>query len=88
MTKTGVTRISKANLADFHAWAAFKSHTLTLKDQNKTTCLLDFAADQHYDLEMRHHHKCLPKYMFGMSQDEKLLQMQNITFKLCFLTTF
>ena len=44
-----------------HAWAAFKSHTVALKDQemrDRINCLIDFAGNEPYALEIRYHCKC------------------------------
>jgi hypothetical protein len=66
-----------------HSWAAFKSHTVALEDQNmrdRINCLIDFAADQPYALEIRYHLKCWLKYVRSfqkMSEDDKLPHMQN-----------
>ena len=70
-----------------HAWAAFKSHTVALEDLtmcDRINCLIDSAADQPYALESRYHHKCWLKYVRKfqkMSEDDKLPQMQNITYR-------
>ncbi len=70
-----------------HAWAAFKSHTVAIEDQkmrDRINCLIDSAADQPYALEIRYHHKCWLKYVRKfqkMSEDDKLPQMQNITYR-------
>ena len=70
-----------------HAWAAFKSHTVALEDhkmRDRINCLIDSAADQPYALEIRYHHKCWLKYVRKfqkMSEDDKLPQMQNITYR-------
>ena len=61
------------------AWAAFKSHTVALEDQkmrDRINCLIDA-------LEIRYYHKCWLKYVRKfqkMSEDDKLSQMQNITY--------
>ena len=44
-----------------HTWAAFKSHTVALRDQrmrDRIKCLIYYAADQPYALEIRYHRKC------------------------------
>ena len=70
-----------------HALAAFKSHMVALEDQkmrDRINCLIDSAADQPYALEIRYHHKCWLQYVRKfqkMSEDDKLPQMQNITFR-------
>ena len=70
-----------------HAWAAFKSHTVALEDQkmrDRINCLIDSAADQPYALEIKYHHKWWLKYVRKfqkMSEDDKLPQMQNITYR-------
>jgi len=80
-----------------HAWAAFKSHTVALEDQvmrERINCLIDYAADQPYALEIRYHLKCCLKYVRSyqkMSEDDKLPRMQDITLcevqTVCFSTT-
>ena len=79
--------VSKLLLISYdHAWAAFKSHTVVLEDQkmcDRINCLVDSAADKPYALEIRYHHKCWLKYVWKfqkMSEDDKLLQMQNNTY--------
>ena len=55
---------------------------LTMRD--RINCLIDSAADQPYALEIRYHHKCWLKYVRKfqkMSEDDKLPQMQNITYR-------
>ena len=88
--KTGTSRQpeSKLLLISYdHAWAAFKSHTVALEDQvmrDRINCLIDSAADQPYALEIRYHHKCWLKYVHKyqkMSEDDKLLHMQNVTLR-------
>ena len=60
---------------------------MTLEDQkmrDRINCLIDSAADQPYALEIRYHHKCWLKYVRKfqkMSEDDKLPQMQNITYR-------
>ena len=47
-------------------------------------CLIDSAVDQPYALEIRYHHKCWLKYVRKfqkMSEDDKLPQMQSITYR-------
>jgi len=69
-----------------HAWAAFKNHTVALENQkmrDKINYLIDSAADQPYALEIRYHHKCWLKYVRKfqkMGEDDKLPQLQNITY--------
>ena len=44
-----------------YAWAAFKSHTLILDDQDmrdRINCLIDFAADDPFAIEIRYHKAC------------------------------
>ena len=70
-----------------HAWAAFKSHTVALEDQkmrDRINCLIDFAGDQPYALEIRYHAKCWLKYVRNyqrMSEDDKLPHMHNVTLR-------
>ena len=70
-----------------HAWAAFNSHSVALEDQkmrDRINCLIDSAADQPYALKIRYHHKCCLKYVRKfqrMSEDDKLPQMQNVTYR-------
>ena len=50
---------------------------------DRINCLIDSAADQPYALEIKYHHKCWLKYVRKfqkMSEDDKLPQMQNITY--------
>ncbi len=54
------------------------------KMRDRINCLIDSAADQPYALEIRYHHKCWLKYVRKfqkMSEDDKLPQMQNITYR-------
>ena len=49
-----------------YAWEAFKRHTVALEDQTMRewiNCLIDFAADNPYALEIRYHHKFWLKYV-------------------------
>ena len=49
-----------------HPWAAFKSPPVVLEDQilrDSINCLIDFAADQPYALQVRSYHKCWLKYL-------------------------
>ncbi|KAK1893417.1 Serine/threonine-protein kinase ATG1 [Dissostichus eleginoides] len=70
-----------------HAWAAFKSHTVALEDElmrDRINCLINYAADQPYALEIRYHHKCWFKYVRNyqrMSEDDKLPHMHNVTLR-------
>ena len=71
--------IQSQNLYD-HAWAVFKSHTVTLEGQKMHDRIIDSAADQPYALEIRYHHKCWLKYVWKfqkVSEDDKLLQIQS-----------
>lgn len=74
---------SKLHLISYdQAWSAFKSHTVALEDQvmcDKINCLIDFAADQPYALEIRYHVKCWLKYVRRyqkMSEDDKSLSVR------------
>ena len=68
-------------------WAAFKSHTVALEDQkmrDRINCLIDYAGNQPYALEIRYHKKCWLKYVRKyekMSEDDKLPHMQKITLR-------
>ena len=70
-----------------YAWEAFKWHTVGLEDQTMqdwTNCLIDFAADNPYALEIRYHHKCWLKYVHNyqkMSEDDKLPYLHNVTLR-------
>ena len=70
-----------------HAWAAFKSHRVALENQkmqDRINCLIDFAGDQPYALEIRNHPKCWLKYVCNyqrMSEDDKLPHMHNLTLR-------
>jgi len=51
-----------------YAWKAFKRDTVvledqTMQDQYQIYCLIDFAVDNPYALEIRYHHKCWLKYV-------------------------
>ena len=60
---------------------------MALEDQtmrDRINCLIASAADQPYALEIRYHHKCWLKYVRKfqkMSENDKLPQMQNITYR-------
>ena len=57
---------------------------MALEDQkmrDRINCLIDSAADQPYALEIRYHRKCWLKKFQKMSEDDKLPQMQNITYR-------
>jgi hypothetical protein len=70
-----------------YAWAAFKSHTVVLEDQSmrdRINCVIDFAADDPYALEIRYHNKCWLKYVRSyqkMSDDDKLPHMHNVNLR-------
>ena len=70
-----------------HAWAAFKSHTVAQEDQvmrDRINCLIDYAADQPYALEIRYHLKYWLKYVRSyqkMSEDDKIPRMQDVTLR-------
>lgn len=79
---------SKLSLISYaHAWAIFKNHTVALEDQNmrdRINCLIDYAADQPYTIEIRYHSKCWLKYVRKyqkMSADDKLPLMQNVSLR-------
>jgi len=68
-----------------YTWEALKRHTVALEDQtmqDQINCLIDFAADNPYALEIRYHHKCWLKYVCNyqrMSEDDKLSCLHNVT---------
>jgi len=70
-----------------YAWEAFKRHTVALEDQkmrDRINCLIDFAADNPYAIEIRYHHKCWLKYVRSyqkMSEDDKLPYMHDVTLR-------
>ena len=75
---------SKLSLISYgHAWAAFKSHAVALKDQkmqDRINCVIDYAAGDPYAIEIRYHNKCWLKYVRSyekMSEDDKLPRMHN-----------
>ena len=70
-----------------NAWAAFKSHTVTLDDQEMReciNCLIEFTSEQPYAVEIRYHLKCWLKYVRSypkMSEDDKLPRLQSVTLR-------
>ena len=72
------------------AWSAFTRHTVALEDQrmrDRINCLLDYAPDQPYVLEIRYHRKCWLKYVRSYKntcEDGKLLRMHNVTHDIFF----
>jgi len=70
-----------------HAWAAFKIHTVVLKDQKmreRINCLIDYAANKPYAIEIRYHNKCWKKHVRRyqkMSEDDKLPRMHNVNLR-------
>ena len=67
------------------AWEAYKSHMVALEDQamrNRINCLIDFAGNVPYALEIRYHRKCWLKCVCcyqKLSEDDKLPYMQTVT---------
>ena len=50
--------------------------------RDRINCVIDYAADDSFTLEIRYHHKCWLKYVRKhqlMSYDDKVPQMQNVT---------
>ena len=107
MIKQNVSGVAKQEswnkASSYFIWLCmetFKRHTVALEDQtmrDQINCLINFAADNSYALEIRHHHKCWLKYVRNyqrMSEDDKLPYLHNVIpfvkLKLSFfsLTTF
>uniref|UniRef100_UPI00358FA70A uncharacterized protein n=1 Tax=Myxine glutinosa TaxID=7769 RepID=UPI00358FA70A len=79
---------SKLSLISYdNAWATFKSHTVVLEDQSmrdRINCVIDYAADDPYAIEIRYHNKCWLKYVRSyqkMSEDDKLPRMHNVNLR-------
>ena len=70
-----------------NAWAAFKSHTVILDDQEmreRINCLIEFTSEQPYAVEIRYHPKCWLKFVRSyqkMSEDDKLPRLQSVTLR-------
>ena len=70
-----------------YAWAAFKSHRVILNDKDmrdRINCLIDFAADDPFAVEIRYHKACwlesVRKYQ-KMTEVDKTPLMQKVTLR-------
>ena len=74
-------------LEPFIRWAAFKSHSIALDDQNMRdmiNCLIEFTSEQPRAVEIWYHLKCWLEYVRNyhkMTEDEKLPRMQSVTLR-------
>ena len=79
---------SKLSLMSYdYAWAAFKSHTVVLKNQSmqdRINCLIEHVANDPCAIEIRYHKKCWLKYVRNyqkMTEDDKISCMQNVNLR-------